>query len=235
MPGDDFWAPAAVTTVAAVGAAAYCFQAAVEQSAALALAEQALQAERAAHEITEAYRKQEKAGRSRSERDKRELLRQVNTVHVGTEYPLVPIGVARSCFLDCSGTPRQPGLCPGTRSRLEFDKRLGPEAFDGLAEHSHVWIIYIFHRNTNSDRTLAHLPVGKTFPSKVKPPRRRGTEQPKLGCMGTRTPHRPNPIGLSLGVLVKLDASKRHVIIAGTDLVDGTPVSQPRDALCDAV
>ena len=104
------------------------------------------------------------------------------------EYPLVPIGTVQSCFLDCAATPRQPGLCPDTRIALQFDRRLSPEIFDGLAAHSHLWIVYVFHKNTNSDRTMAHLEAGKTFPSKVKPPRRRGKEVPKLGVLGTRTP-----------------------------------------------
>jgi hypothetical protein len=87
--------------------------------------------------------------------------------------------------------------------------------------HSHVWIIYIFHKNTNSDRTLAHLPAGQTFPAKVQPPRRRGAAQGqrKLGVLATRTPHRPNPVGLSLGRLIEVDRQKRSLIIGGTDLV----------------
>jgi tRNA-Thr(GGU) m(6)t(6)A37 methyltransferase TsaA len=140
------------------------------------------------------------------------------------EYPLIPIATAQSCFLDCAATPRQPGLTPDTHIRLKFDKRLGPDSFDGLMAHSHVWLIYVFHKNTNSDRTLAQLPKGKTFPAKIKPPRRRGAAQPKLGVLGTRTPHRPNPIGLSLGVLRDLDRNSRTLTVAGTDLVDGTPI-----------
>ena len=139
------------------------------------------------------------------------------------EYPLVPIGTVQSCFLDCAATPRQPGLCPDTRIALQFDRRLSPEIFDGLAAHSHLWIVYVFHKNTNSDRTMAHLEAGKTFPSKVKPPRRRGKEVPKLGVLGTRTPHRPNPIGLSLGQLCEVDASRRRLVVGGTDIVDGSP------------
>ena len=99
------------------------------------------------------------------------------------------------------------------------------EIFEGLyPEHSHVWIIYIFHKNTNPDRTIAHMKVGTTFPAKIQPPRRRGQEVPKLGVLGTRTPHRPNPIGLSLGRTIAIDAKRRILTIGGTDLVDGTPV-----------
>ena len=209
---------ALAVAAAAMGTAAVCCG--CERAAAL----RELAIEQEAHAVTKANRKQEKAGRSKAEREKRELLRANNTKQGGSEYPIVPIGYARSCFLDCSGTPRQPGLCPDTRIRLEFDTRLSPDIFDGLAAHSHVWIVYIFHKNTNSGRTLAHLPSGQTFPAKVKPPRRRGAEHAKLGVLATRTPHRPNPIGLSLGALVKLEAGKRSIDIGGTDLVDGTPI-----------
>ena len=100
----------------------------------------------------------------------------------------MPVGTVTSCFLDCAATPRQPGLCPDALIKIEFDKRLSPEIFEGLyPEHSHIWIIYIFHKNTNPDRTIAHMKVGTTFPAKIQPPRRRGQEVPKLGVLGTRT------------------------------------------------
>lgn len=181
--------------------------------------------ERAAHQATERKRKQEKAGRSKAEREKRNALKESNTASAGVEYPLAPIGTVASCFLDCAGTPRQPGLCPDALIKMEFDKRLSPEIFDGLyPEHSHVWIIYVFHKNTNPDRTIAHLEAGKTFPAKIQPPRRRGKPVPRIGVLGTRTPHRPNPIGLSLGRIISIDAKKRLITVGGTDLVDGTPI-----------
>jgi tRNA-Thr(GGU) m(6)t(6)A37 methyltransferase TsaA len=181
--------------------------------------------ERAAHQTTEQKRKQEKAGRSKAEREKRTALKESDTAAAGVEYPIVPIGTATSCFLDCAGTPRQPGLCPDAQIKMIFDKRLSPEIFEGLyPEHSHVWIIYIFHKNTNPDRTIAHLETGKTFPAKIQPPRRRGKPVPRIGVLGTRTPHRPNPIGLSLGRIISIDAKKRLVTVGGTDLVDGTPI-----------
>jgi tRNA-Thr(GGU) m(6)t(6)A37 methyltransferase TsaA len=184
-----------------------------------------LDEEKAAHQATERKRKQEKAGRSKAEREKRSALKDSDTATAGVEYPIVPIGTVTSCFIDCAGTPRQPGLCPDALIRMEFDPRLSPEIFDGLyPEHSHVWIIYIFHKNTNSDRTIAHLATGKTFPAKIQPPRRRGKPVPRIGVLGTRTPHRPNPIGLSLGRIVSIDAKKRRITVGGTDLVDGTPI-----------
>jgi tRNA-Thr(GGU) m(6)t(6)A37 methyltransferase TsaA len=184
-----------------------------------------LEAERLAHEATERKRKQEKAGRSKAERDKRSALKESDASSSGVEFPLAPIGTVASCFLDCAATPRQPGLCPDALIKLEFDKRLSPEIFEGLfPEHSHVWIIYIFHKNTNPDRTIAHLETGKTFPAKIQPPRRRGKAVPRIGVLGTRTPHRPNPIGLSLGRIISIDAKKRLITVGGTDLVDGTPI-----------
>ncbi|UXR65319.1 tRNA (N6-threonylcarbamoyladenosine(37)-N6)-methyltransferase TrmO [Bdellovibrio bacteriovorus] len=120
-----------------------------------------------------------------------------------------PIGYLESCFKDKFGTPRQPGLVKQAQARLKIRADLQPEeSLQGLEGFSHVWLIWIFHQNKVA-----------RFHSKVHPPRLGGES---MGLFATRTPHRPNPIGLSLVELVKVE--KDGIIVAGADLVDGTPI-----------
>jgi tRNA-Thr(GGU) m(6)t(6)A37 methyltransferase TsaA len=137
---------------------------------------------------------------------------------------LEPIGVVRSVYRFCVGTPRQGLLCPHSRGRVEFTLKSAHDAVDGLLEYSHVWIVFLFHLNTSSSH------AGRAR-SKIMPP----ANNKKMGVLATRSPHRFNPIGMSL---VKLDnirhvrtviPGKRPVLttvldISGLDLVDGTPV-----------
>lgn len=120
-----------------------------------------------------------------------------------------PIGFIDSCFKDKFGTPRQPGLVPSALSRLQIRPDLQPEeAFEGLEGFSHVWLVWVFHQNK-----ISH------YHSKVHPPRLGGKS---MGLFATRTPHRPNPIGLSLVRLEKIEAGVLY--LSGADLVDGTPI-----------
>jgi len=120
-----------------------------------------------------------------------------------------PIGIIESCFKDKFGTPRQPGLVKKSWARLRLRGDLQPEeSLQGLEGFSHVWLIWLFHQNKVA-----------RFHSKVHPPRLGGQS---MGLFATRTPHRPNPIGLSLVELVAVE--KDGIVVAGADLVDGTPI-----------
>jgi tRNA-Thr(GGU) m(6)t(6)A37 methyltransferase TsaA len=120
-----------------------------------------------------------------------------------------PIGYIESCFKDKFGTPRQPGLVKKAWARLKIRADLQPsESLQGLEGFSHVWLIWIFHQNKVS-----------RFHAKVHPPRLGGKS---MGLFATRTPHRPNPIGLSLVELIRVE--KDSIIVSGADLVDGTPI-----------
>jgi tRNA-Thr(GGU) m(6)t(6)A37 methyltransferase TsaA len=120
-----------------------------------------------------------------------------------------PIGYMESCYKDKFGTPRQPGLVAKSWARLKIRADLQPEqALEGLEGFSHVWLIWIFHQNKVS-----------RYHARVHPPRLEGKS---MGLFATRTPHRPNPIGLSLVELVRVE--KDGIIVAGADLVDGTPI-----------
>jgi tRNA (adenine37-N6)-methyltransferase len=124
-------------------------------------------------------------------------------------FEIKPIGFIESCYRDKFGTPRQPGLAPSSLARLQIAPEYQPEqSLQGLKQFSHVWLIWMFHQNTNA-----------RFHAKVHPPRLGGET---IGVFATRSPHRPNPIGLSLVKLVEVEA--HSIVVAGADLVDGTPI-----------
>lgn len=125
------------------------------------------------------------------------------------ELTLKPIGVLESCYLDKFGTPRQPGLVPESFARIEILPEWQPiDSLQGLEKFSHIWVLFHFHQNH-----VSH------FHAKVHPPRMAGA---KIGLFATRSPHRPNPIGLSLVKLEKIEAP--YLYISGIDIVNGTPV-----------
>jgi tRNA (adenine37-N6)-methyltransferase len=122
---------------------------------------------------------------------------------------LHPIGVIESCYPDKFGTPRQPGLVPEALAQIKIDRQWQPEqSLQGLEGFSHVWILFWFHKNSN-----------QRYHAKVHPPRMEGES---VGVFATRSPHRPNPIGLSLVKLEKVEQDR--IFISGVDLVDGTPI-----------
>jgi len=127
----------------------------------------------------------------------------------GSKFQFEPIAFARSTYAHRFGTPRQSGLAPESRAFIEFQAKFQPElSLEGLAECSHVWLIFVFHKNTNA-----------RFHAKVHPPRLKGETK---GVFATRSPHRPNPVGLSL---VRLESVEKNGIwVSGVDLIDGTPV-----------
>jgi len=147
-----------------------------------------------------------------------------------------PIGVARSCFSQRNGTPRQPLLVPGARARIELAPWVPPLALDGLDGYSHCWVLYIFHANTDGlgalDASLGPPKPGATFRAKVRVPRLDGK---KMGVLATRSPHRPVPIGLSIAKVESVTG--RIVVISGADIVDGSPVVdiKPYVPFCESI
>jgi tRNA-Thr(GGU) m(6)t(6)A37 methyltransferase TsaA len=131
-----------------------------------------------------------------------------------------PIGFIESCFREKFGTPRQGALVPRSPAHLRILPEFIPEqSLVGLAEFSHVWLIFEFDLNTN-----------KAFRSKVHPPRLRGKT---IGVFASRSPHRPCPIGLSLARLKAIAGDT--LLLEGVDLVNGTPVLdiKPYIPACD--
>ncbi|XP_060948053.1 tRNA (adenine(37)-N6)-methyltransferase isoform X1 [Limanda limanda] len=122
-----------------------------------------------------------------------------------------PIGYISSCFSVKNGTPRQPTICGPSRAELRIQPSVfnNPEhALIGLEQYSHVWIIFLFHKN-------GHL----SNKAKVKPPRLNGR---RVGVYSTRSPHRPNALGLTLATLDKIVGDTIH--LSDIDMIAGTPV-----------
>jgi tRNA-Thr(GGU) m(6)t(6)A37 methyltransferase TsaA len=127
-------------------------------------------------------------------------------------YTFKPIGFIRSPYKEKFGTPRQPFLVNTGYATLEL---LPPynhaDAVRGLAAFSHLWISFIFHQTPRSTALL------------VRPPRLGGNT--RVGVFATRSPYRPNPLGLSLVRLTDIStAAGVTLTLTGGDLVDGTPV-----------
>ena len=125
------------------------------------------------------------------------------------------IAKIKNGFTSKFGIPRQSGLIGEIKSTIVFEPEYqSPEALRGLEEFSHIWLIWEFSENKD-----------KPWSPTVRPPRLGGNK--RMGVFSTRSPFRPNPIGLSC---VKLDAirltkEQGYVLdISGADLMDGTPI-----------
>mmetsp|Transcript_18210 Transcript_18210/g.22303 ORF Transcript_18210/g.22303 Transcript_18210/m.22303 type:complete len:364 (-) Transcript_18210:183-1274(-) len=130
------------------------------------------------------------------------------------DFLLRCIGEVVSPFTKRMGTPRQGALAPHARGYIQLNHTVAPiETLSGIENYSHAWVLFCFHANTDCQSL--------SLKTKVRPPRAKGI---KVGCMATRSPHRPNPIGLSLVKLLSLDEKKKRLYIAAIDLVNGTPV-----------
>ena len=121
------------------------------------------------------------------------------------------IGTLISCFPEKFSSPRQGNLLELTRAKIVLKKNIDLHSFDGIENFTYIWIIYVFHLNQNF--------AG----SKVIPPKYPGDKNSKkLGIFATRTPHRYNPIGLTL---CKFNYIKnREIFISCVDMITGTPI-----------
>lgn len=125
-----------------------------------------------------------------------------------------PIGVVHSCYQERFGVPRQPGMVPTAWAQIElFPPYDQDEAVRGLEDFSHIWVIFHFHsKNQEGWRPT------------VRPPRLGGNR--RIGVFASRSPFRPNPLGISAVRLldIKRDRGRLILFISGIDLLDGTPV-----------
>jgi len=142
-----------------------------------------------------------------------------------------PIDYVRSCFSQRNGTPRQPLLVPLARAELLLSPGVPAACLDGLGEYSHCWVLYVFHRNTDLHRDAGGRPPFTGLKAKIHVPRLDGA---RMGVLATRSPHRPNPIGLSVAEVVAVGDGR--VVLGGADIVDGTPVLdvKPYVPFCDS-
>lgn len=113
------------------------------------------------------------------------------------------------------GVPRQSGLIEELKGKIIFEpKYRQPEAFKGLEEYSHIWVLWEFSLAERAD-----------WSATVKPPRLGGKTH--MGVFATRSPFRPNPIGLSCVKLNGIEFTEKYgpiLHISGIDMVDKTPV-----------
>lgn len=118
-------------------------------------------------------------------------------------------------FKEKFALPRQSGLTEGLLSTIVFEKEYRvDDALRGLDGYSHLWILWGFHDNKN-----------ETWRPTVRPPRLGGNK--RMGVFATRSPYRPNPIGLSCVELKEIKKTRDQgtvLIITGADMMDGTPV-----------
>lgn len=129
--------------------------------------------------------------------------------------PVHIIARIRSQFPEKFGIPRQSGLVEELKARVVFEPEYrDPQALRGLEGFSHIWLIWQFSRS-----------MGAGWSPTVRPPRLGGNE--RMGVFATRSPFRPNPMGLSCVKLEKVELSTPEgpvLWVAGADLMDGTPI-----------
>ena len=124
-----------------------------------------------------------------------------------------PIAVIRTDFPSKFGIPRQSGILEMLPARIVMEPPYrDSSAFRGLEGFSHLWLLWQFSETEKKDD-------GSWSPT-VRPPRLGGNT--RMGVFATRSPNRPNPIGLSLVKFVAIDGC--DLIVAGADLMDKTPI-----------
>ena len=128
-----------------------------------------------------------------------------------------PIAKIHSPYKEKFAVPRQPSLVPSAKAKIEI---LPPyddiNAFSDLIGFSHIWLVFVFHKNKEADND--------SWNPTVRPPRLGGNK--RIGVFATRSPNRPNPIGLSLVKFhgVHHEDGKLFLAVSSIDLVDQTPI-----------
>lgn len=130
-------------------------------------------------------------------------------------HGIIPIATIRTGFSTKFGVPRQSGLVPELKGTIVFNPEYrNPDALRGLEGFSHIWLIWEFSEAVRED-----------WSPTVRPPRLGGNA--RMGVFATRSPFRPNPIGLSCVKLDSIEFSTPDgpiLHVSGADLMDGTPI-----------
>jgi len=124
-----------------------------------------------------------------------------------------PVAYIKNGYKEKFGVPRQSGLAPSVKSVIEFcDGFRDENCIRDIEQYSHLWLVWGFSKNENQ------------WSPTVRPPRLGGNK--RVGVFATRSPFRPNPIGLSCVKLEKIEDRKngRVIIVSGGDLADNTPI-----------
>ena len=131
------------------------------------------------------------------------------------KHQLDIIARIRSDFPEKFGIPRQSGIVDELRAKIVFEPQYrNPDALRGIEGFSHLWLIWQFSENLRD-----------SWSPTVRPPRLGGNK--RLGVFATRSPFRPNGLGLSCVRLLGVERDEEQglcLIVAGADLMDGTPI-----------
>ena len=131
------------------------------------------------------------------------------------ELTIKPIAYIRTDFSDKFGIPRQSGRAKSLMGKVIFTPEYRtPEALKGIEGFSHLWLLFDFSENHRSE-----------WSPTVRPPRLGGNK--RVGVFASRSPFRPNPIGLSCVKLERLEKTDREgvvLVVSGVDLLDNTPI-----------
>lgn len=131
------------------------------------------------------------------------------------KFTVEPIAYIKTDFSSKFGIPRQSGLVDELEAKIIFEPQYRiPEAFRGLEGYSHVWLLWQFSECAD-----------KEWSPTVRPPRLGGNK--RMGVFASRSPFRPNSIGLSCVKLISIDKTEESgtvLTVSGADLLDGTPI-----------
>lgn len=124
-----------------------------------------------------------------------------------------PIAIIHTPFPEKFSIPRQPGLAPSVKARIELTGDYDHAAsIKGIEQHSHLWLLFQFHQHNH-----------KQWQEQVRPPRLGGNQS--VGVFATRSPFRPNNLGLSVVKLLAVETTPSvRLVVGGTDLLDQTPI-----------
>lgn len=131
------------------------------------------------------------------------------------KFEINPIGYIYNDLKEKFGVPRQSGLTNSVISKIVFEKEFSSrDFFKGLEQFTHIWLLWQFSET-----------IGKDITPTVRPPKLGGNE--RMGVFATRSPFRPNNIGLSSVKIERIDFVKEIgtvLYVSGADLMNGTPI-----------
>lgn len=127
---------------------------------------------------------------------------------------LKPVAHIHTDFPEKFGLPRQSLIVPELTGKIVFEEEYrSPDALRGIEGFSHLWLLWGFSESFASGKNDGFSPT-------VRPPRLGGNT--RVGVFATRSPNRPNPLGLSVVRLVSVDSDR--LTVSGIDMADGTPI-----------
>ena len=133
------------------------------------------------------------------------------------DHMIRPVAYIHTDFPTKFGIPRQSGLTGDLEAKIVFEPEFSnPEAIRGIEEFSHLWLIWEFSENVRKPGNWS---------ATVRPPRLGGNM--RVGVFATRSPFRPNPLGLSVVKLKRVEYLENGapvLVVTGADMMDGTPV-----------